>query len=69
MSTLFLSGGSYGANWLPMVLPLVGLVIVLFGVEAIVKYVKKRKHMHSDTNSTDLNDYFEDIPDKHYPNS
>lgn len=43
MATLILSGGAYGANWLPLVYPLVGIVIVLYTVDFIIKFFKKRK--------------------------
>lgn len=49
MATLILSGVGGSTNWLPLVFPLAGIVLVIYGVDLAVKLVKKWKlhhHMH-----------------------
>ncbi len=43
MTTLFLSGGGYGANWLPLIAPLLLFAILLYVGDATIKFLKKRK--------------------------
>ncbi len=43
MNNLFLSGGGYGANWLPLIAPLLAIAILLYAGDATIKYLKNRK--------------------------
>jgi hypothetical protein len=43
MTVLILSGGSYGANWLPLLLPLAAIILIYKGVDASLQLVRKRK--------------------------
>ena len=43
MSAMLLSGVGGSTNWLPLVYPLVGIVMVLYAVDFIIKFVKKRR--------------------------
>ncbi len=62
MAALFLSGGSSGANWLPLLFPLAVLLVILYAVDLTMKFIKKRKlrkenelidelHSQEDTNA------------------
>ncbi len=43
MATIILSGVGGIVNWLPLVLPLVAIVLVAWGIENLVRFVKNRK--------------------------
>ena len=43
MKILVLSGVGGSSNWLPLVLPLDGLVLVIYSIDFLIKYIKKRK--------------------------
>lgn len=43
MAPLILSGVGGSTNWLPLLLPLVGILLLVKAAEAAGKYLKKRK--------------------------
>lgn len=47
MAAIILSGGSYGANWLPLIFPLAAIIIIVKGVELLVHFIRKRKLQHN----------------------
>ena len=56
MKILVLSGVGGSSNWLPLVLPLDGLVLVIYSIDFLIKYIKKRKLHNKDkliTNATE----------------
>ncbi len=46
MGTLLLSGVGGSSNWLPLVFPLAAVVAVIYFIDFIIKFVKKRKQEH-----------------------
>ena len=46
MHTIILSGVGGSTNWLPLILPLVGLVILLKGGEMLFRFVKRKRLQH-----------------------
>ncbi len=46
MGTLLLSGVGGSSNWLPLVFPLAAVVVMIYFIDFIVKFVKKRKQAH-----------------------
>jgi hypothetical protein len=41
MAALLLSGGAYGADWLPLISPLVVILMILYAIDLGMKYYKK----------------------------
>ena len=47
MTTLFLSGGGYSGNWLPLLVPLAAIVILLYMGDKMIMFIKNRRlHRH-----------------------
>jgi hypothetical protein len=46
MHSLFLSGVGGSTFWLPLILPLLGILAIIYLVDFIVKFVRKRKLAH-----------------------
>jgi hypothetical protein len=61
MAAIVLSGGGYSGNWLPLVFPLVGVLFIIYAIDFIVKFVKKRRLHHHIAN--DHSAGFEDSSD------
>jgi hypothetical protein len=43
MRHLVLSGVGGSSNWVPLLFPLFGIVILYYGIDYLVKFVKKRR--------------------------
>lgn len=52
MHTLILSGVGGSSNWLPLMFPLAAIVVVVYAIDVIVLYIKKRK-LHNEEKSVD----------------
>ncbi len=48
MQVLILSGVGGSSNWLPLVLPLAGIVVIAYSIDFLVRYLKKRRLLHND---------------------
>jgi hypothetical protein len=46
MNAIILSGVGGSTNWLPLILPLVGLVILLKGGEMLFHFIKRKRLQH-----------------------
>ncbi len=52
MHTLILSGVGGSSNWLPLMFPLAAIVVVVYAIDVIARYIKKRK-LHNEEKSVD----------------
>ena len=61
MKTLILSGAGGSTNWLPLIFPLIALLLLGYGIDLFIKYVKRRKLLRENELINDLNGHFEDL--------
>lgn len=43
MANILLSGGPSGANWLPLIVPLVAIVLVIYAADHIGAFFRQKK--------------------------
>ena len=54
MKILILSGVGGSTNWLPLVLPLACIVAILYSIDLLVRFIKKRKLNNENKLANDL---------------
>ena len=54
MKVLILSGVGGSSNWLPLMFPLAAIVLVIYAIDVIVRYIKKRRQHDQEKPVNDL---------------